>query len=79
MVESNSATPVARRSSDTMKASDERPEAAIDIPEKDEKSNVVAADEKSDGTPDDKNDKAEEEKEGGLKDYLVSYRLEMRS
>jgi hypothetical protein len=75
--EKGSATPSARRSSDTI-ASEERAVAAMGIPEKNEKDHAVAADAESDGNAD---EKAKEEgtkdgkegKEGSLKDYFVSY------
>jgi hypothetical protein len=76
--EKGSATPSARRSSDTI-ASEERAVAAIDIPEKTEKDHAVAADAESDGKSDEKaKDEGakdgKEGKEGSLKDYFVSYR-----
>lgn len=74
MTEGNSATPVPRRSSDTKTASDQRSVAAIDVPEKVEKSDAVAADEKSDGSPDEKEKEDKDEKDGSLKDYFVSCR-----
>jgi hypothetical protein len=85
--EKGSATPSARRSSDTI-ASEERAVAAVDIPEKTEKDHAVAADAESDGNSDEKakDEKAKDEKakdegakdgkegkEGSLKDYFVSY------
>ena len=75
--EKGSATPSARRSSDTI-ASEERAVAAIDIPEKNEKDHAVAADAESDGNSDEKAKEGgakdgKEGKEGSLKDYFVSY------
>jgi hypothetical protein len=86
--EKGSATPSARRSSDTI-ASEERAVAAIDIPEKTEKDNAVAADAESDGKSDEKakdegakdgkdGKEGREGKEGSLKDYFVSYRRTLR-
>lgn len=75
--EKGSATPSARRSSDTI-ASGERAVAALDIPEKTDKDHAVTADAESDGNSDEKTENegakdAKEGKEGSMKDYFVSY------
>ena len=77
--EKGSATPSARRSSDTIASGErERAVAAIDIPEKTEKDHAVTAGAESDGNSDEKTKNegakdAKEGKEGSMKDYFVSY------